>query len=132
MLVTNFTTRRILVDNGSSANILYWKAFTCMGIDTAQLQPAPMPLKGFSEEMVLPVGTITLSVSAGSAPCMASVMVEFLVVNAPLSYNAIIGKPTLNSLRAMTSTYHLKMKFSTPLGVGKIRGEQVLAHECYV
>lgn len=28
MLVTNFTTRRILIDNGSLPDILFWKEFT--------------------------------------------------------------------------------------------------------
>lgn len=58
-------------------------------------------------------------------------MVDFLVVMAPSSYNAIVRHPTLNSLRAVTSTYHLKMKFPTNLGLGEVRGEHVLALECY-
>ncbi|XP_040989006.1 uncharacterized protein LOC121236635 [Juglans microcarpa x Juglans regia] len=120
ILVANFTTRRILVDNGSFAYILFWKALTLMGIDAIRLQPAPMPLKGFSKDMVQQIETITLSVLAGSAPCMASVMVNLLVLKAPSSYNVIIGKSTLNNLRVVTSTYHLKMKFPTSRGVGEI------------
>lgn len=42
-----------------------------------------------------------------------------MVVKASSSYNAILGRPTLNSLRAVTSTYYLKMKFSTEAGLGK-------------
>lgn len=45
-------------------------------------------------------------------------MADFLVIDRPSAYNAIIGRPTLNKLRAMTSTYHLKMKFLTNNGVG--------------
>lgn len=31
--IANYTTQKILVDNGSSTNILLWDAFTKMGID---------------------------------------------------------------------------------------------------
>lgn len=72
-----------------------------------------------------------MSVLAASALYVASIMVDPMVVKA-LSYNAIIGRPTLHNLKTITSTYHLKMKFLTTQGVGEIRGDQVLAQECYV
>uniref|UniRef100_A0A2N9FPR8 Integrase catalytic domain-containing protein n=1 Tax=Fagus sylvatica TaxID=28930 RepID=A0A2N9FPR8_FAGSY len=51
---------------------------------------------------------------------------------APQAYNAIIGRPTLNRLRAVTSTYHLLLKFPTEHGIGEVRGDQVAARECYL
>uniref|UniRef100_A0A2N9GRM8 Reverse transcriptase domain-containing protein n=1 Tax=Fagus sylvatica TaxID=28930 RepID=A0A2N9GRM8_FAGSY len=48
------------------------------------------------------------------------------------AYNAIIGRPTLNRLRAVTSTYHLLLKFPTEHGIGEVRGDQVAARECYL
>ena len=47
------------------------------------------------------------------------------------SYNVIIGRPTLNRWKATTSTYCLKVKFPTDNGVGKVKGDQILARECY-
>ena len=38
----------------------------------------------------------------------------------------------LNSWKAVTSTYHLIIKFLTDYGVGELRGNQVAAHKCYV
>ncbi|KAF5472227.1 hypothetical protein F2P56_008964 [Juglans regia] len=102
-----------------------------MGISLDRLHPAPMPLKGFMGDVVQPMRAITISVLAGKAPKIAAIMSDFLVVNALSSYNSILGRPTLNSLRAVTSTYYLKMKFSTNSGVGEVRGEQVLGQECY-
>ena len=56
----------------------------------------------------------------------------FLVVDCSSAYNAILGRPTLNSWKAVTSTYHLIIKFPTNYEVGELRGNQVAAHECYV
>ncbi|XP_042969038.1 uncharacterized protein LOC122301716 [Carya illinoinensis] len=126
MLVANFTTRRILINNGSSADILFYVAFTRMGINIARLQLASTPLKGFSRDMVNPEGTITLLVLTGTVPYSAAIMVDFLVVKALSSYNdAITGRPALNSLQAVTLTYHLKMKFPTLQGIGEVQGEQI-------
>jgi hypothetical protein len=58
-------------------------------------------------------------------------MVDFLLIDRPSAYNMIIGRPTLNKLRAVTSTYHLMMKFSTEEGVGEVRGDQAAARKCY-
>ena len=48
------------------------------------------------------------------------------------AYNAIFGQPTLNLWKAVTSTYHLMIKFPTDYGVGELRKNQVAARECYV
>ena len=56
---------------------------------------------------------------------------DFLVVRAPSAYNAILDRPGLNTLRAVVSTYHLKLKFSTSQGVREVRGDQALARHCY-
>jgi len=42
-----------------------------------------------------------------------------------------LGKPALNRLKAATSKYYLKVKFPIAHGVGEIKGDQVLARECY-
>ena len=42
-----------------------------------------------------------------------------------------MGRLVLNKLRAVTSTYHLKVKFPIAHGAGEIKGDQVLARECY-
>ncbi|KAL0377768.1 UNVERIFIED_CONTAM: hypothetical protein Sradi_3082300 [Sesamum radiatum] len=58
-------------------------------------------------------------------------MVKFLVVKAPSAYNIILGRPGLNTFRAVASTYHMKLKFPTPDGIGEATGDERMARECY-
>ena len=58
-------------------------------------------------------------------------MVNFLLVDQPSAYNAIIGQQTLNALQAIISTYHLAMKFPAGDFVGKVRGDQAESQQCY-
>ena len=81
---------------------------------------------------VQPVGTISLPVVVGAYPQQIARNVNFLVVDCSSSYNAIIGRPTLNSWKAVTSTYHLSIKFPTEHGVGQVQGDQLAARECYL
>ena len=48
------------------------------------------------------------------------------------AYNAILGRPTLNAWKAVTSTYHLMIKFPTDYGVGELRGDKIATRECYI
>ena len=57
-----------------------------------------------------PVGIITLLVVVGAYPQKITKEVNFLVMDCSLSYNAIIGRPTLNSWKAVTFIDHLSVK----------------------
>ena len=132
LLIADYTTRRVLVDNGSSADILYYPAFQQIRLRQYLLRLACSPLIGFEGMKVQLVGNVTLPVVVGSYPRQITKSVNFLVVDYSSSYNAIIGKPTLNSWKAVTSTYHLSVKFPTEYGIGQAQGDQLAARECYL
>ena len=103
-----------------------------MGIGRERLIPMNTPLVGFGRTRVLPLGAITLSVVVGNSPQQIAKDMTFLVVDCSSAYNVILGRPTLNSWKAVTSTYHLMIKFPTDYGVGELQGNQVATRECYV
>ena len=67
-VVANKTIHRVLVDNGSSADIIFASAFDKMGIGKEKLEPVSTHLRGFSGEKVLPLGSIQLVLTLGDPP----------------------------------------------------------------
>ena len=66
--VGDYNMHRVLVNNGSSADILYYPAFQQMGIDRERLILANASLVSFGGTRVFPVGVVTLSVVVGDYP----------------------------------------------------------------
>ena len=130
-VVANKTIHRVLVDNGSLANIIFASVFDKMGIEREKLEPISTHLRGFSGEKVLPLGSIQLVLTLGDPPCQATITVRFLLVEAPSAYNVLLGRPSLNSIKAIPSAYHMVIKFPTTNEVGMVRGDQRVARECY-
>ena len=79
--VRDYNTYRVLVDNGSSADILYYPAFQQMQINRERLVPTNAPLVGFGGTKVYPLGAVILPVTIGYYPQQITRDVTFLVVN---------------------------------------------------
>ncbi|KAL0351222.1 UNVERIFIED_CONTAM: hypothetical protein Sradi_4271400 [Sesamum radiatum] len=88
--LANFLVKKVLIDSGSSADIMFYDAYVQLGIDNAQLRKVPS------------------------------------------AYNIILGRPSLNLFRAIASTFHMKLKFPTSVGVGEVVGDELMARVCYV
>ena len=88
--VGDYNVHRMLVNNGSSTDILYYPAFQQMGINRARLIPTNAPLVGFGGTRVLPVGSITLSVTVGDYLQQITKDATFLVVDCLSAYNGIL------------------------------------------
>ena len=95
-------------------------AFDQMGIGREKLEPLSAYLRGFFGERVLPLGSIQLVLTMGDPPCQARTTVRFLIVDAPSAYNMLLGRPSLNAIRAIPSAYHMVIKFPTANGVGMV------------
>ncbi|KAL0367429.1 UNVERIFIED_CONTAM: hypothetical protein Sradi_3633000 [Sesamum radiatum] len=117
--VSNFWVKKVLVDTGSAVDIQFFAAFSQMGIGVDILTKVNTPLVGFNGSVVEPMGEIALPISIGTTPHRATRMMKFLVVDAPSSYNIIMGRPSLNSFKAVASTYHRK------------KSDRRIARECH-
>ena len=125
--IEEFNTKRILVDSGSSSDIIYLPAFQQLKLDPKRLRPFESPFVSFNGDRIYPRSIVTLTVTVGTQLRQLTHQLDFLVVDCPSSYNVIIGRPTLNRWKAATSTYCLKVKFPIDNGVGEVRGDQILA-----
>ena len=117
-----------MIDTGCSADVLFYDAFKRMGFTKALLKQDRTPLIGFAGETTYSLGLIELAVTAGEI----RKIVEFIVIDRPAPFNAILGRPWLYSMKAVPSTYHQCLKFPTPKGVETIRGSQKSSRTCYL
>ena len=111
LTIQKIEVARIWVDTGSSADIIFKNTLERMEINPSEIAEDPNPIVGLSGEATMTLGTINLLVKADSM----TKIVEFWVIDRPTSYNAIVGTPWLNSMQAIPSTYHMCLKFPTPL-----------------
>ena len=126
------TVHRVLIEDGSLADIIFASAFEKIDIRREELEPVNAHLLGFSGEKVLPLGSVQLVLTLGDPPCQAIMMIKFLILDAPSAYNMLPGRPSLNAMRVIPSAYHMVVKFPTENGVGMVRGDQRVAKECYL
>ena len=125
--------KRVMVDTGSSADILYWDAYQKMNLDQNLLRPTDCTLVGFAGERVKALGVITLDMILGDEPGpRKSEKIDFLVIPTTSSYNALLGRVSLCKFEAVTSIAHFCLKFPTLAGIGVAKGNIEESRTCYV
>ncbi|XP_021726853.1 uncharacterized protein LOC110693998 [Chenopodium quinoa] len=125
--VGNCMIKRILVDNGSSANIIMLDTLKHMNIDEKNIINKSTMLVGFSGETKKTSEEITLATYAKGV----NLQVKFLVIDTLSSYNMILSRPWIHEMKAIPSTYHQVIKFPTRWGIREIKGDPKEAKECY-
>ncbi|XP_013617457.1 PREDICTED: uncharacterized protein LOC106323968 [Brassica oleracea var. oleracea] len=125
--IANCLVKRILVDNGSSSNIIFLTAYQDLGLELNTLTRKVTPLIGFSVEGKQTAGEVVLPVYAEGI----NLSTKFLVVDSESAYNMILGRPWIHDMGAVPSTLHQIVKFPTPWGIRAIRGDQENSRSCY-
>jgi len=122
------------VDQGSLVDVLYWKTFKKMVLDEDDIVPLDEQIVGFSGERVDIRGYIDLHAKfGGSNQGQKTINVRYLIVDVNTSYNALLGRSSLNKLGAIVSTPHLAIKFLVEReGVTTFHADQRTARQCYV
>ncbi|XP_056691668.1 uncharacterized protein [Spinacia oleracea] len=131
--IANFPVKRCLIDEGKSANIIFWEAFTQLNIGYHELSRVNYPVIGFSGATIYPESSIRLPVQVGRGVSARDLMVDFLVIKVPVAYNVIIGRPFIHDAQAVVSTYHLTMVYLLNLErTERVHGSQEAAMSCYL
>ena len=118
--IGGYDVKRVMVDQGSVAEIMYPDLYKGLGLKPEDLTTYSLPLVSFEGKMVVPKGHIRLPVQVGTDV----VEVDFIVVDAFSPYTAIMGRPWLHSLGAVSSTLHQKVKYPFECQVLDIVGSQ--------
>ena len=126
--IGGYDVKRVMVDQGSAAEIMYPDLFKGLGLKPEDLTTYNSPLVSFEGKMVVPKGQIRLPVQIGSDV----VEVDFIVVDVFSPYTAIMDRPWLHSLGAVSSTLHQKVKYPSGGQVLEIVGSQSMARQCLI
>ncbi|XP_023919911.1 uncharacterized protein LOC112031454 [Quercus suber] len=126
--IGRYHVRRVMVDEGSAAEVMYPDLFRGLNLKPEDLTAYSSPLVGFEGKSVIPVGMIRLPVQTSSEV----VEVDFVMVDAFFPYTAILGRPWLHALGAVSPILHQKVKYPSEGQVSEILGNQAMARQCLI
>ena len=125
--IANMLVRRILIDGGSSANMILLDTLKRMKIPESDIVPKSSALIGFSGEVKHTVGDVRLPIYMEGI----NTVQKFCIIDIVSSYNVILGRPWIHGLKAVASTYHQCVNIPSPWGIIKITSDQQGAKDCY-
>ena len=126
--IGGYDVKKVMVDQGSTAEIMYPDLYKGLSLRVEDLMPYSSPLVSFEGKVIIPKGQIRLPVQTGSE----TVEVDFIVVDAYSPYTAIVARPWLHTLEAVSSTLHQKVKYPSKGQIEEILGDQAMAWQCMV
>jgi hypothetical protein len=132
-VIENARFSKVLMDGGSSLNILYAHALHLLGIGLDQLRPSTMPFHGVAPgKRVQPHGQIDLPVWFGTPDNYRKETLTFEVVGFRGVCHAILGRPCYTKFMAVPNYTYLKMKMLGPNGVITVGSSIEHAFDCDV
>ncbi|KAF8053762.1 hypothetical protein N665_1375s0001 [Sinapis alba] len=108
-----------MIDTGSSINVLFYDAFKRMSFTKVILKKELTPLIGFTDETTYIAGGVQK-------------IVEFIVIDRYVFFNAILGRPWHYNMMAVPSTYHQCLKLLTQKRIETIRGSKSSSRTLYL
>ena len=126
--IGGYDMKRVMIDQGSRAEIMYLDLYKGLNLKPENLTTYNSPLVSFKGKMVILKGQIRLPIQTGSDV----VKVDFIVINAFSPYTAVMGRPWLHTLGAISSTLHQKVKYPSGSQVLEILGSQSTARQWLV
>ena len=119
---------KVMMDQGSATEIMYHDLYKGLNLKSEDLTPYSSSLVSFEGKLIIPKGQIKLPVQTSSEV----VEVDFIVVDAYSPYTAIVARPWLHTLEAVSSTLHQNIKYPFKGQIKEILGDQSMARQCLV
>ena len=122
-IMDGFHLTRVLMDGGSSLNLLYQDTMHKMGIDPSRIKPTKTTFKG-----VIPgveahcTGSVTLEVVFGSPDNFRSKELIFDIAPFRGGYHALLERTAFARFNAVPHYAYLKLKMPGPQGVITVNG----------
>lgn len=98
--------RRVLIDAGSSLNIIFLDILDDLGIPREKIQKQPFEVFSFNGNRTYTVSSISLDLTVGPI----RVAHRFHVIDTQTSYQLLLGRPWIQKYKAVPSTYHQCLK----------------------
>jgi len=116
VVIAGRKVHRVLIDQGSLANVMFWKTFINFQLSPDQLRPYDGCLVGFPGDQVEVQGYVALRTTFLDENTTRIITIRYIVVNMPFAYNLLLGRPSLNRLGAVASTTHMRMRLPSEEG----------------
>jgi hypothetical protein len=132
-VIGNTRLTMVLMDGGSSLNIIYAKTLVLLEIDLSTIRAGAAPFHGIiPRKRVLPLGQLDLPVCFGTPSNFRKETLTFEVVEFRGTYHTVLGRPCYAKFMAVPNYTYLKLKMSGPNGVITVGSTYRHAYECDV
>jgi hypothetical protein len=132
-VVGNVRLTKVLMDRGSSLNIIYTETLGFLQIDLSTIRAGTAPFHGIIPgQRVQPLGQLDLPVCFETPSNFRKETLTFELVGFRGTYYAVLGRPCYAKFMAVPNYTYLKLKMSGPKGVITIGSTYQHAYECDV
>jgi hypothetical protein len=132
-VIGNARLTKVLMDGGSSLNIIYAETLGLLGIDLSMIRAGVAPFHGIVPgKRVLPLGQLDLLICFRTPSNFRKETLTFEVVGFRGTYHAVLGRPCYAKFMAVPNYTYLKLKMSGPKGIITVGSMYCHAYECDV
>jgi hypothetical protein len=132
-VIGNVRLTKVLMDGGSSLNIIYAETLGLLQIDLSTIWAGAAPFHGIiPRKRIKPLGQLDLPVCFGTLSNFRKETLTFEVVGFRGTYHAVLGRPCYAKFMVVPNYTYLKLKMPGPNGVITIGSTYRHAYECDV
>jgi hypothetical protein len=132
-IIDNVRLSKVLMDGGSSLNIIYAETLELLGVDRSKVRAGAAPFQGIAPgKRILPLRRIDLPVCFETPSNFRKETLTFEVVGFRGTYHAVLGRPCYAKFMVVPNYTYLKLKMSGPNGIITVGSMYRHAYECDV